>query len=206
MRKNAIKKNTKSKRKGSIRYQKGGNCIKPVGDCLNKPIQQLGSIPNNPSPSELAFYSRECCGPNQAGSKYPINNLVPYKHGLVQNGGGYYFGYNDCTIGGQPKVISYDNMCPPVFVGELLMRGGDSKKKANKKIYKINKAHKTNKARLTGIGNKKKVSLYNKSKKQAGGVQGSCMLNSPTVCSDFNPSMNQRLFNCTQPCWNERCI
>ena len=57
-----------------------------------------------------------------------------------QKGSGYYLGVNDCGIGGQPEVKSYSNKCPPVFVGELLMKGGkkNSKKKSKKKNQKKN--------------------------------------------------------------------
>ena len=62
--------------KKKTKKQRGGNCNKPVGDCINPPIPQLGSIPNSPSGSEIAFDSRQCCGIGKAGS---------------QNGGGILF-------------------------------------------------------------------------------------------------------------------
>ena len=162
------------KRKTKTKKQRGGNCNKPVGDCMNNPIPQLGSIPTNPSASEIAFDSRQCCGIGKAGS---------------QNGGGYYFKTNSCPIGGQAEVVKYDNNCPPIFVGELLMRGGKSKKKNRKRIKR----------------------KYN-SKKQKGGKMHNInpvfdleQLNT-SVCSDFSPNMNTRQFNCKQPNWDSKCI
>ncbi len=53
------------------------------------------------------------------------------------SGSGYYLGLNDCGIGGQAEVKSYSIKCPPVYVGELLMKGG--KKNSKKKIKKKSK-------------------------------------------------------------------
>ncbi len=78
----------------------------------------MGSIPSKPSASEIAFSNRSCC-PGQIGG-----------------GNGYYFDYKDCGIGGQPVVKSYNDKCPPVFVGELLMKGGKKRKKVKKTVRK----------------------------------------------------------------------
>ena len=41
-----------------------------------------------------------------------------------QQGNGYYLAVGESDIGGQAIVNSYDDCCPPIFVGELIQSGG----------------------------------------------------------------------------------
>ena len=54
-----------------------------------------------------------------------------------QTGEGYFKNIGAQDIGGKAEIIGYDDCCPPIFIGELLMRGG--KNKLNKKIQHLEK-------------------------------------------------------------------
>ena len=54
-----------------------------------------------------------------------------------QTGEGYFKNIGSQDIGGKAEIIGYDDCCPPIFIGELLMRGG--KNKLNTKIKKLEK-------------------------------------------------------------------
>ena len=54
-----------------------------------------------------------------------------------QKGEGYYKNIGAQDIGGRAEIMSYDDCCPPIFIGELLMSGG--KKRLDKKIAMLEK-------------------------------------------------------------------
>ena len=59
------------------------------------------------------------------------------KNNIYQKGEGYFKNVGARDIGGKAEVVGYDDCCPPIFIGELLMSGG--KRQLKKKINILEK-------------------------------------------------------------------